>query len=149
MNIVLLSGFRIFPTNTGGHIRTASIARALARMGHQVLIYSSAGRQADYSLRNVFGRSFRVDSIEANLSEETHLGLGYGLLQACARRLDIPRVWQHALMKRGIVPRRLKAALAGAGTVAGQTVVHDQPQSGISFIGAGHAAASALCSLDA
>jgi hypothetical protein len=117
MNIVLLSGFRIFPTSTGGHIHSSSIARALARMGHQVLVYSSAGRQADYSLRSVFGRSFRVDSIEANLSEETHLGLGYGLLQACARRLDIPRVWQHALMKRGIVPQRLRAALAAADIV--------------------------------
>src|ERR1700722_12490814 len=117
MNIVLLSGFRIFPTSTGGHIHSGSIARALARMGHRVLIYSLAGRQGDYSIRKALGPSFRVDTIEADLSEETHLGLGYGLLQACARRLDFPRVWQHALMKRGIVPHRLRAALARADVV--------------------------------
>jgi glycosyltransferase involved in cell wall biosynthesis len=117
MNIVLLSGFRIFPTSTGGHIRTASIARALARMGYRVLIYSLAGRQDDYSLGSIFGRDYRIDCIETNLSEETNLGLGYGLPQACARRLDFPRVWQHALMRRGMVPRRLKAALAAADIV--------------------------------
>jgi len=117
MNIVLLSGFRIFPTSTGGHIRSASIARALARMGHRVLIYSLAGRQGDYSLGGVFGRSFRLDPIESNLSEETNLGLGYGVLQTVARRLGFPRVWQHAMMSRGIVPRRLKAALTDADVV--------------------------------
>jgi Glycosyl transferases group 1/Glycosyltransferase Family 4 len=113
-NIVLLSGFRIFPTSTGGHIRTASITRALARMGHRVLIYSLAGRQTDYSMGSVFGRGFRLDAIEPNLSEETNLGLGFGVLQVCGRRLDFPRVWQHSLMRRGIVPRRLKRALQAA-----------------------------------
>ena len=113
-NIVLLSGFRIFPTSTGGHIRTASIARALARMGYRVLIYSLAARQADYSIGGVFGPGFRIDEIETNLSEESNLGLGFGVLQACVRRLDFPRVWQHNLMRRGIVPRRLKRALNAA-----------------------------------
>lgn len=83
-------------------------------MGYQVLIYSLAGRQEDYSLGSVFGRSFRSDAIETNLSEEANLGLGFGLLQAGGRRLDFPRVWQHALMRRGMVPRRLKAALSQA-----------------------------------
>jgi hypothetical protein len=117
MNIVLLSGFRIFPASTGGHIRTGNIARALARMGHQVLIYSLAARQGDYSVAGIVGPSFRVDRIEENLSEESNLGLQYGLIQACARRLDFPRVWQYALMKHGIVPRRLKAALTKADIV--------------------------------
>ena len=83
-------------------------------MGHQVLLYSLAGRQEDYSLGNWRSSPFRVEAIEANLSEETHLGLGFGLLQAIGRRLDFPRVWQHALMRRGFVPRRLKDALARA-----------------------------------
>jgi glycosyltransferase involved in cell wall biosynthesis len=117
MNIVILSGFRIFPTSTGGHIRTASIARALARMGYRVMIYSLAGRQDDYSVASVFGRNFRIDAIETNLSEETNLGLGFGLPQVCARKLDFPRVWQYALMRRGLVPQRLKAALTAADIV--------------------------------
>jgi glycosyltransferase involved in cell wall biosynthesis len=112
--ILLISGFRIFPTSTGGHIRTASITRALARMGYEVLIYSLAGRGGDYSAKNIVGANYRVDQIEANLVEETHLGLGYGLPQTLGRRLDRPRVWQHTFMKMGLVPQRLKQALRNA-----------------------------------
>jgi glycosyltransferase involved in cell wall biosynthesis len=119
MNILLVSGFRIFPTSTGGHIRSGSIARALARLGHQVLIYSLAGRRGDYGFRTMFQRTHRVDDIEANLSEETNLGLGYGLLQAVGHRCDWPRVWQYALMRRGIVPSRLRSALMRADIVIG------------------------------
>jgi glycosyltransferase involved in cell wall biosynthesis len=115
--IVLVSGFRIFPMNTGGHVRTGSIARSLAAMGHEVRIYSLAGRQSDYFGRGPEGRrrgGYLLDERAANLVEETHLGLGYGLLQALARRLGYPRVWQVALMRRGLVPARLKAALRAA-----------------------------------
>jgi len=119
VNIVLVSGFRIFPASTGGHIRSGSIARALARLGHTVLIYSLAGRAGDYGLGGLFGRNYRIDEIEERLTEETHLGLGYGLLQTIGRRRGLPRVWQHALMRRGLVPLRLKAALRKADIVIG------------------------------
>lgn len=112
--ILLISGFRIFPTSTGGHIRTASITRALARMGYDVKVYSMAGRQGDYSPAHVLPNSYRLDQIEPNLVEETHLGLGYGLLQTIGRRRDVPRTWQHSLMSKGWVPLRLKAALRDA-----------------------------------
>ncbi len=118
--IVLVSGFRIFPMNTGGHVRTGSIARSLASMGHEVLIYSLAGRQSDYFGRGPDGkrrRGYLRDALGPNLVEETHLGLGYGLLQALTRRLGYPRVWQVALMRRGLVPARLKAALRAADIV--------------------------------
>jgi len=114
LNIVLISGFRIFPSFTGGHIRTGSIARALARMGHRVLIYSLAGRHGDYRLSDLWSGSYRVDQIEPELSEETNLGLVFGLLQALGRRLNYPRVWQYYLLRSGIVPRRLKLALRSA-----------------------------------
>lgn len=120
--IVLISGFRIFPTSTGGHIRTASITCALARMGYQVLIYSLAGRQNDYRLKDIARRSYRIDQIEPNLVEETNLGLGYGIPQTIGRRFDYPRRWQHALMSRGFVPRRLKQALREA-----EIILSDMP----------------------
>jgi glycosyltransferase involved in cell wall biosynthesis len=112
--IVLLSGFRIFPCNTGGHLRTSSIAYALARMGHNVTIYSLAGRQEDYRLGTLFHPNYRVDHIAPNLVEETHLGLSIGLAQAIGRRLEYPRFWLYGLLKRGLVPRRLKSALRNA-----------------------------------
>ena len=112
--VLLISGFRIFPTSTGGHIRTASITRALARMGYDVRVYSLAGRQGDYGLQHVLPNSYRLDQIEPNLAEETHLGLGYGLLQTIGRRRDMPRTWQTNLIRKGWVPLRLKRALSEA-----------------------------------
>jgi len=116
-NIVLLSGIRIFPCNTGGHLHTGGIAQALARMGHRVLIWSLTGRQDDYGAHSLLKSSYRLDPIAPNLVEETNLKLGLGLLQAIGRRLHYPRVWQYALMKRGLVPGRLKAALRMADIV--------------------------------
>jgi glycosyltransferase involved in cell wall biosynthesis len=112
--VLLISGFRIFPGSTGGHIHTGGIARSLARMGYRVRIYSLAGRRQDYSLSSLWARSYRLDEIEPNLVEETHLGFFIGLIQTIGRRLDVPRVWQYALLKFGLVPRRLKKALREA-----------------------------------
>lgn len=112
-NIILLSGLRIFPTFTGGHIHSGGIARALARMGHSVRIYGLAGRSEDY---RGGGKSLVVE-IEPNLVEETNLGLGYGLPQTIARRLGLPRAWQYGLLNRGFLPTRLKQLLQEADIV--------------------------------
>jgi glycosyltransferase involved in cell wall biosynthesis len=120
--VLFVCGFRIFPCDTGGHIRTGGIAAALARMGHEVSIYSLAGRNADYGARSLFGPSFRIDRIEPNLSEETNLGLGFGAMQSLMRRLGYPRYWQNRLLRRGMVPPRLKRALRWA-----DVIVSDMP----------------------
>jgi glycosyltransferase involved in cell wall biosynthesis len=120
--IVLLSGFRIFPASTGGHVRTSSVARALARLGHTVQIFSLAGRQPDYRLGTRWHQPDEVQQIEPNLTEHVHLGLGFGLLQAIGRRLDYPRYWQYHLLDRGIVPRQLRRALDAA-----DIVISDMP----------------------
>ena len=95
----------------GCHVRTGGIARALARMDYRVRIFSLAGRREDYDFFSVGRDTSHVVQIEPNLTEEIHLGLLMGLLQTIGRRLDYPRVWQHALLERGIVPRRLKELL--------------------------------------
>jgi glycosyltransferase involved in cell wall biosynthesis len=116
--ILYISGFRIFPCRTGSQVRTAGIAAALARLGHQVLIYSLAGRKGDYSLDKGYiaalKEPFRSDPISTDLTEEIHLGLGYGAAQAVGRRLDYPRVWLHWLFAQGFIPRRLAAHLRAA-----------------------------------
>jgi glycosyltransferase involved in cell wall biosynthesis len=112
--ILMLCGFRIFPAATGGHVHSTTIARALARMGYQVLVYCLAGRREDYRLRDMLRHPYRRVQIEPGLIEETNLGPGFGLLQAIARRLEVPRIWQYALLERGFVPRRLKAELLKA-----------------------------------
>jgi len=113
--IVIVSGFRVFPVSSGGQVRTSSIARMLARMGYDVLIYSVAGRRADYALGRT--RSYRIDQIEPRLVEETNLSVSYGLMQALARKLNQPRYWLYVMLSRGLVPRRLRSALREADAV--------------------------------
>lgn len=116
-SVVILSGLRIFPGIMGCHVRTGGIARALARMGYRVTIFSLAGRREDYGSFGTVRRTSKVVQIEPNLTEEIHLGLVIGLLQTIGRRLDYPRVWQYALLRRGIIPRRLKTLLRAADIV--------------------------------
>lgn len=108
-NILIITSYRIFQPLSGGHIRTAVTAKALARLGYRVHLYCFAGRQEDYR-----GPSSRIEQIEPNLVQETHLGLVIGMMQAVLRRLGYPRNWQHALMRRGLVPASLKKALTNA-----------------------------------
>jgi glycosyltransferase involved in cell wall biosynthesis len=98
-------------------VHSSGIVRSLARLGHRVSVYSLAGRQGDYSVSGLFRASYHLEQIEPGLQEETNLGLGYGLLQTGARRLDRPRAWQYWLLSRGLVPRRLKRALADSDIV--------------------------------
>jgi len=121
-SILILSGLRIFPVRMGCHVRTGGIARALARMGHQVTIFSLGGRREDYKLFGTARCTSRVVQIEPNLVEEIHLGLVIGLLQTIGRRFEYPRVWQYVLLERGIIPRRLKALLR-----ASDVVICDMP----------------------
>jgi glycosyltransferase involved in cell wall biosynthesis len=86
-------------------------------MRYRVLVYCLAGRREDYALARGFTERFRRREIEPGLEEEVNLGAGFGLLQALFRRLGVPRIWQFALLRRGIVPRRLRDALNEADIV--------------------------------
>ncbi len=114
--IVVVSGNRIAPAATGGQVRTVGIARALARSGHSVHIFSTAGRKEDYRSPTLRQGMMEM-TLEPRLKESTHLGLTFGILQTVARRLDYPRVWQHRMLARGMVPGQLKRALQDADIV--------------------------------
>ena len=116
-NILLVSGNRIHPAATGGQVHSLSIARALARIGHSVHIFSTAGRMEDYRPDNLRCGLTMERAIEPGLRESTHLGLAFGGMQALARRLDYPRAWQYWMLSRGRVPRRLRLALQEADIV--------------------------------
>jgi len=112
--ILMLCGYRIFPPSTGGNVHSTTIARALARMGHPVLVYCLAGRREDYTPAAWLGSTIRRVEIEPGLVEETHLGAVNGLLQTLYRRLGLPRIGQFEMLRRGLVPRRLKEELRTA-----------------------------------
>ena len=105
---------------SGGHVRTSSIARALMQAGYDVLIYSLAGRREDYDFPP--SRARRVDHVDARLVEETNLGLGFGLPQAVFRRIEYPRIWQYWMLRRGLIPRRLREALRSADVILSDKV---------------------------
>jgi hypothetical protein len=105
---------------SGGQVRTGSFAQALARAGYDVLIYSLAGRREDY--RFPPGRLRRVDQIETRLVEETNLGLGFGLPQTVFHRINYPRIWQHWMLRHGLMPRRLRTALESAHVILSDKV---------------------------
>ena len=83
-------------------------------MGHEVLVYCLAGRREDYSARSWWANPVRRRQIEPGLEEEINLGAGFGVLQTIARRLGVPRIWQFELLRRGLVPSRLREALSQA-----------------------------------
>lgn len=113
-NILIISASQIVPTISGGTVRTAGVARALARKGHEVRIFCLAGRREAYA-RN--SRQASVVEVEPRLVQETHLGWTYAGLQTLFRRLGLPRIWQFWLMRRGWVPRRLHDCVADADIV--------------------------------
>jgi glycosyltransferase involved in cell wall biosynthesis len=112
-----VSGNRIAPAATGGQVHSISIARALARSGHSVHIFSTAGRKEDYRRENLRRGLTMQRLIEPRLKESTNLGLTFGAMQTLARRFDYPRVWQYHLFSRGLVPSALKQALREADIV--------------------------------
>lgn len=120
--ILILSGNRLAPAQTGGQVRSVSIARALARMGHEVRIFSITGRKEDYRAAHLLRAETKHVEIEHRLSEDTHLGMTMGLVQAIVRRLKFPRVWQYWFLRRGVIPRHLEAALDTA-----EIVISDLP----------------------
>lgn len=113
-NILIVSGLKVFPATTGGHIHTGHMATALARLGYNTRIFSLAGRQEHY----VKGRPACLqETLEARAEEWTHLGLLNGIIQTTFRRLDYPHVWQAALMRRGWIPKALKESLNWADAI--------------------------------
>lgn len=117
--IAIIASFRIFPAETGGHLRTAVIARSLARLGHEVRIFSLAGRRPDYRDRP---GDVRIDAIEPRLTEEVYLGLGLGVAQAATRVLRTARAWVPLVLGSGWVPRPLRDTLDWA-----EVCISDQP----------------------
>lgn len=111
--ILILSGLKIFPNQSGGHLRSGSVAKSLARMGHEVCIYSIAGRRSDYRDNN----PMLYQGIEVNLVEEVNLSLTIGLIQAVFRRLGLPRVWQYILLRMGLIPPSLRNRLDWADVI--------------------------------
>jgi len=101
--VLIVSGLQIFPAQSGGQIRTATMAESLGLLGFDVTIYSYTGRRADYlklrrSSYNVIGQSVK---------EFTNRNFIYAFIQLISYRLAIPPLWL-TLFSRFYVPSELR-----------------------------------------
>jgi len=111
--ILIISGIRIFPPQSGGHLRTANLAKALARSGQQVVLYSLTARRSDYQQ----GLKAQSHLIENGLTELVNASIWWGLCQTIFRRLGLPRIWLFFLARYCFLPQRLRKEIEHADTI--------------------------------
>ncbi|MFN8370942.1 MAG: glycosyltransferase [Bacteriovoracaceae bacterium] len=112
--ILFISGLQIFPPESGGHLRSANLCRALVKNGYQVDLYSFTGRKKDYKQ---FKQSSR-EVIEEHLTEYTNRNPFLGLVQFLAYQLHLPPIWI-TLLTTLFIPRKLKKMM----DIADETII--------------------------
>lgn len=118
--VLLVSGLQVYPTLSGGQLRTFALANALARRGNDVFVYSFVGRKRDYLARKPSGTQIWPSGVKEHVNRST-LGFlaGYG-----SYALSLPPLWLSlflhcACMLRPLplLPRLLRDKLAWCDTV--------------------------------
>lgn len=102
MNILILSEIQVYPSLSGGQIRTGAFARALAELGHDVTIYSFTGRKSDYLAR----KKSSATLLENGVNEFVDRRPFFGACQWMAYKLGLPPLWSN-LIARLFTPKKL------------------------------------------
>ena len=102
--ILFISMVQIYPCHTGGHLRTYSLAKALANKGYDVSVYSLTGRKKDYLKRKKSFYTFNDD----HASEYVDLNPIRGILQFLCYRLNWPNIWLFLPFVKFWAPKKLK-----------------------------------------
>lgn len=87
--IVVVSGLQIYPPESGGMLRTASLIGALVARGFDVTVYSMVGRKPDY----LAGKPSGTEVIGESLREYVDRGRFWAALQFATYRLGLPPFW--------------------------------------------------------
>ena len=103
MNILILSEIQVYPTMSGGQIRTGSFARALAELGHDVSIYSFTGRKKDYLARKKSSATISASGVNEFVDRRPF----FGACQWLAYKLEVPPLWSN-LIARFYTPKKLR-----------------------------------------
>mgnify|MGYP003579149625 FL=1 len=118
--VLLVSGLQVYPTLSGGQLRTFALANALARRGCEVFVYSFVGRKKDYLSRKPSGTQLWPSGVKEYVNRAS-LGFlaGYG-----SYGLGLPPIWLSAflhcackLQPLPLLPRLLREKLAWCDTV--------------------------------
>ena len=93
--VLLLSGWQIHPTRSGGTLRSFALANALMRRGYEVFVYSLTGRKRDYLAR----RPSSIQTWPEGIQEYVNRGaLGF-LAQYSSTGLTLPPLWPTPYLK--------------------------------------------------
>ncbi len=103
MNILILSEIQVYPSLSGGQIRTGSFARALSELGHDVSIYSFTGRKKEYLAR----KESSATRTENGVNEFVNRGPFFGACQWLAYKFELPPLWSN-LFARLHTPKKLR-----------------------------------------
>jgi glycosyltransferase involved in cell wall biosynthesis len=93
--VLVLSGLQIYPTLSGGNLRSFAVANALKHNGLEVFVYSLVGRKKDYLARRPSAIQVWPDGIEEYV-DRGPLGflVGYG-----SYGLGLPPAWLTAYLR--------------------------------------------------
>ena len=118
--VLLVSGLQVYPTLSGGQLRTFALANALARRGSEVFVYSFVGRKKDYLARKPSGVQVWPSGVKEYVNRSS-LGFlaGYG-----SYGLGLPPIWLSAFLHCAcklrplpLLPRFLREKLDWCDTV--------------------------------
>lgn len=118
--VLIVSSLQVYPTLSGGNLRTYALANALASRGAEVFVYSFVGRKKDYLARARSGAQEWPSGIEEYVNRSIpSFVAGYG-----SYGLGLPPLWltaylrlAHAWPRDFLLPRLLREKLAWCDTV--------------------------------
>lgn len=112
--VLIVSGLQIYPTFSGGTLRSFALVNALARHGAKVFVYSFVGRKADYLARVPSGMQAWPGGVE----EYVDRGLVNFIAGYSSYKLQMPPLWLTAYLRvaaasrGGLLPALLREKLA-------------------------------------
>lgn len=113
--ILVVSPLQVYPTLSGGNLRTFSLASALAARGAEVFVYSFVGRKRDYAAR---ARSV-LQSWPSGVHEYVNRSLPGFLAGYGSYALGLPPLWLAAYLRAGtacpadgLLPKMLRERLS-------------------------------------
>lgn len=110
--ILIISTLQVFPPQSGGQMRTANLALALAEQGAHVFIYSLTGRRNDYlKLHSSF-----IQNVRPHTQEYVNLSPIYGMLQFISYKLQLPPLWA-TIVGMIHIPSMLKELIKTSDTI--------------------------------
>jgi hypothetical protein len=87
--VLYISGYQLFPANTGAYVRAMNVIKGLVAAGCEVRIYSLTGRSQDYLARSASAEY----EVAPNITGYVERRLGLAICQSLSSKLQFPALW--------------------------------------------------------